>query len=342
MLSRDASGLKPDSSTAERWRLLRDAGAELTVLVASNRREGWDEPGLKVTATGGNIVSKWWKTWRQAGHAVRGTRYDLITSQDPFELGFIACRISEKSKVPFEVQDHGGFFDGEKADEPLWFLRSRLAQRIARKARSIRTVSPKSLEGLKKLGLSEKTYWLPIAADLRFAALQREPEPHHIVSVGRLVSVKNFDLLINVIASFKQKHPEAKLTIVGEGPERKKLEGLVKDLRLIGSVFLPGAGDPAAFLTKAAVFVLLSKHEGWGIASVEAALAGVPVVMTDTGCARWLKARNAAMIVGSDPEAIQEAIEKSVSQAESRLALTEVHDFAEMARIQVARWRELC
>ncbi|MDQ7815050.1 MAG: glycosyltransferase [Patescibacteria group bacterium] len=342
MLSRDGAGLERNSGTAKRWRLLRDAGAELDVIVASSKSGDWKEDRLSVSSSKGNFLTKWFKLWLRTQYAVRSTKYDLITAQDPFELGLVGYLLARKTKVSFEIQDHGGFFDGEETDEPLWFLRSCLALRIARRARRIRTVSPKSLDVLQKSGLSEKIYLLPIAADMRFAELQREPEPFHVVSVGRLVSVKNFDSLINAFSAFKQKHPEAKLTIVGEGSERKKLEGLIDDLRLAGSVFLPGAGDPAPFLTKAAVFVLLSKHEGWGIASVEAALAGVPVVMTDTGCARWLEERNAALIVGSDFRDFQAAVEKAAGQLECRLARTEVHDFAQTARIQVAKWRELC
>ncbi len=345
MLSRDASGLKPDSSTAKRWRLLRDAGVELEVIVASRGTGSWEETGLKVRGTGGDVLTKWWNAWKLARYAAHGTRYDLVTAQDPFELGLIGHLLSSKLHIPFEIQDHGGFFDGEKADEPLWSLRSRMASWLAKRANLIRTVSPRSLDELKKDGSGKKVYWMPISAESRFAGLERAAEPFHVVSVGRLVTVKDFDLLIKSFAMLKQRHGEARLTIVGEGAERRNLEDLVQSLDLVGSVDLPGAGDPAPFLKKAAVFVMLSRHEGWGIASIEAALAGVPIVMTDTGCARWLEKRVGASVVSTDekePEKISRSIEAQAKSSGMRLDASSLETQEQATATQVARWSELC
>lgn len=302
MLSRDASGLSADSSTAGRWRALRAEGAELQVVVMAREGKGWSEPGLDVVAAvSRSLPMRLFRAWRALRRLASGA--DLVTAQDPFELGVVAWAAARLVRVPFEVQDHGGFFDGGDVDEPMWPLRRRLAWFLARRADAVRTVSPSSLDGLKRRGVGECAYLLPIGADPRFAEIERRPEPGLVVSVGRLVPVKRMEILVEAIAIRRASDPSARLVLVGDGPERARLQALA-DRVAPGCVDFVGAGDPASWLARASVFCLASRHEGWGIAAVEAAMAGVPVLMSDTGCARWLAERGAATAMASaDPEA---------------------------------------
>jgi glycosyltransferase involved in cell wall biosynthesis len=103
-----------------------------------------------------------------------------------------------------------------------------------------------------------------------------------IVSVGRLVAVKRFDLLIDAFARFHRQVPEATLAIAGEGGERAALEAAIARAGLAAAVSLPGyTGDVAAFLAGADLFVCTSQREGFGNAIVEAMAAGVPVMSVD-------------------------------------------------------------
>lgn len=105
--------------------------------------------------------------------------------------------------------------------------------------------------------------------------------PGEIVAVGRLSPEKDFASLIAAFAVLRDERP-VHLTILGEGPERPALERLVRVLDLEDSVSMPGFVDePAAFLTRAALFVSASRHEGFGNAIVEALACGTPVVATD-------------------------------------------------------------
>lgn len=294
MLSRDASGLDPNSVTHRRWNLLRENGIELDVVVSMRGK-------------GESQIARLRRMHREATRILSAHRADLITAQDPFEIGFIAYILSRQFQVPFEIQDHGGFFDGETPDEPLWILRKYLARFLATRAARIRTVSPKSFERLGR----EKAYFLPIGVDARFALIERHPESGLIVTVSRLIHVKRTDLLIRTIAKLTGEGQRVHLVIVGDGPERPTLEHLVSALGISDHVRFVGAGDPAPWLERAALFVTLSSHEGWGIASVEAAMAGVPVLMTDTGCGRWLEERRKAEII-LDPSSAQTEIEKAL------------------------------
>jgi glycosyltransferase involved in cell wall biosynthesis len=62
-----------------------------------------------------------------------------------------------------------------------------------------------------------------------------------VVAVGRLVEKKGFDVLVEAMAELRTANPSWRLVIVGEGPERSRLEGLVSDLALTQTVKLVGA-----------------------------------------------------------------------------------------------------
>lgn len=341
MLSRDASGLDPTSRTSGRWRALRDRGVDVMVCVWSSEKSGWSEPGLDVRGSGGSHpLLRLWRLWRMATRIVSSA--DVVTAQDPFELGVIAYVITRRTSVPWEVQDHGGFFDGEPADEPLWPLRSRVAWFLVRRADRVRTVSPKSVAFLATQGLSARVYWLPIAADMRFAEVIRVPEPRLMVSVGRLVTVKRHDLLLRAFALLQKQEPQARLAILGDGREREALKTLAQELDLAEAVTFAYHDDPAPWLARAELFVLLSSHEGWGVAAVEAAMAGVPVLMTDTGCAAWLAERSCATVlpVSVTPEQVAQAIQREWQRptSEGRWCTTTTPE--DMATAQVEAWQQ--
>ena len=79
-----------------------------------------------------------------------------------------------------------------------------------------------------------------------------------------------------------RKKIEAKLMILGEGPERAKLEQLVKQLSLQNDVCMPGFVDnPYKYMKHSSVFVLSSRWKGFGNVLAEALALGLPVVSTD-------------------------------------------------------------
>jgi glycosyltransferase involved in cell wall biosynthesis len=99
-----------------------------------------------------------------------------------------------------------------------------------------------------------------------------------VISVGRLVPAKRYDLLINACAEL----PGCSLTIVGEGPERQNLEDLAKeknlDLNLTGN--LPNEELPQVIQGQQ-IFAITSSWEGHPKALIEAMACGMPCICVD-------------------------------------------------------------
>jgi len=106
-------------------------------------------------------------------------------------------------------------------------------------------------------------------------------QPPVVLAAGRLRPQKDFPTLIRAFAQVRAEQP-ARLVILGDGPERPALAGLVQQLGLQQDVSLPGfTGNPYAYMARAALFVLSSRWEGLPTVLVEALYCGAPVVSTD-------------------------------------------------------------
>jgi len=102
-----------------------------------------------------------------------------------------------------------------------------------------------------------------------------------VLAVGSLTPQKDFENLLRAIALVRAKRP-VRLLILGEGEERPRLEGLVRELHLEDDVAFPGFVDnPYAYMARAALFVLSSRWEGLPTVLVEAMYCGAPLVATD-------------------------------------------------------------
>jgi glycosyltransferase involved in cell wall biosynthesis len=105
-----------------------------------------------------------------------------------------------------------------------------------------------------------------------------------LAQVARLDDLKDHATALRAMARIVAAVPQAMLLIVGDGPERTKIERLVGDLGLGHCVRLVGTrGDVPDILLAADLFLLSSKSEGIPLTVIEAMAAGLPVVSTDVG-----------------------------------------------------------
>ena len=107
-------------------------------------------------------------------------------------------------------------------------------------------------------------------------------DSREFVAAARLNEQKNYPMMINAFSEFHKTHPDWRLTIYGEGPERENLERLVADLGLGESVALPGrSSNVHEHIANASAFVLSSDYEGVSNSMLEALCIGAPCVVTD-------------------------------------------------------------
>jgi teichuronic acid biosynthesis glycosyltransferase TuaC len=107
-----------------------------------------------------------------------------------------------------------------------------------------------------------------------------------LVSVASLTQGKNHRLLISAFAKMLGDSRDAKLFIIGEGPERPALRELIGKLRLDENVILVGAKpnqELASWFSAADASCLVSSREGWPNVLMESIACGTPVVATRVG-----------------------------------------------------------
>lgn len=163
---------------------------------------------------------------------------------------------------------------------------------------------------------------LPLAQWPRREWQPYEPaRPFQILSVGRLVPKKGFDVLLRSLQLWLSDHPDRawQATIIGDGPERARLERLSAALGLEGRVRFAGAQSSEAVrasMLQCDVFVLPCRvardgdRDGLPNVLLEAGATGVPLIVGDAGSVRDLcddsaANRNAWLFAPRDVEALQ-------------------------------------
>lgn len=141
-----------------------------------------------------------------------------------------------------------------------------------------------------------------------------------ILSVGRFVPWKGFRMLIKIMPLLLELKQFARLVIVGDGPDKKSLELMVKNMGLGQKVFLVGKKtkeELAIYLAASDIFVLNSGYEGFSHLILEAMTAGVSVIASAAGGNREIimQGQNGFLVRYNDEFNLVEAI-KTVWQDE--------------------------
>lgn len=103
-------------------------------------------------------------------------------------------------------------------------------------------------------------------------------------TVSRLDPVKNQVLMVEAFKRFLERYPDSWLLMVGDGPDREKLEDLTRKLKISSRVIFTGfITKPVDFLSSMDVFMLSSHTEGTSMTLLEAMSLGIPALVTDVG-----------------------------------------------------------
>jgi glycosyltransferase involved in cell wall biosynthesis len=134
-----------------------------------------------------------------------------------------------------------------------------------------------------------------------------------LVSVGRLVQLKDFETLLKAFAVARTVLNGLELIIVGDGPLASALKQLSNDLGIASQVrFVGEASNVWPHLQRASLFVMSSRNEGLPMSLLEAMSVGLPSVVTDVGgMAEAVKLTRAGLIV---PVANEHAFAEAIIQ----------------------------
>jgi teichuronic acid biosynthesis glycosyltransferase TuaC len=203
----------------------------------------------------------------------RRFKYDLIHAH--YAVPAADAVLRTRDAAPLVVSEHGGDV----------FHTARLPNgrgRVQRAFASARLVLANSTgieRAVRDLG-AERTRVVHLGTDL--APLTRHHAgPPTLVTVGQLITRKRQADVLRAMWLLRDRHPDLRYRIVGDGPERDALRRLAAELGLGARVELTGLlphAEAVAAAREASVFVMPSTDEAFGVAYVEAMAAGVPAI----------------------------------------------------------------
>lgn len=116
----------------------------------------------------------------------------------------------------------------------------------------------------------------------RAAGISVDPACYNLCSMGRICHQKGFDLLMDILAQVRPKRPDMHFYLMGDGPDRSKLEAQIERLSLGDMVTLLGNQvNPFPILDQMDGFVLTSRYEGQGMVIREAQALGLELFISE-------------------------------------------------------------
>jgi len=176
-------------------------------------------------------------------------------------------------------------------------------------------VSEMTKKGLESLGVSgKKVYIVPNGIDLKkIGSIQPFVHKCDIIFVGRLIREKNVDMLIEAMVHVKRSMPDVICHIIGDGPEKERLEGLAGENALSDTIRFLGFmehDEVIARMKSCKVLALPSVREGFGMVVIESFACGLPVVtvLHKRNAASELVDEHTGLVVKPDAFELAEAI----------------------------------
>lgn len=185
------------------------------------------------------------------------------------------------------------------------------------------TVSRNLGKGLKKeFGLNRKITTIYNGLKLKTSEPIKYRGASNLIYISTLVRLfkqKDTNNLIDAFNILLKRLPNARLWIIGDGPEKSKLKELANKLSIKSKIkFFGWITKPDRLLRKSDLFVLSSHREGFGLVLVEAMAKGIPTISTDTphGPAEILgNGKYGLLVPMSNPAKLSEAMHKILTNS---------------------------
>ncbi len=267
-------------------------------------------------------------------------KIDLIHAHWVVPMGFLSTWMARLTQKPLFISLHGSDMYLARQNPVM----GRMAAWAFRCAQGITACSPTLADSAIQLGAPrERVHMIPWGADpAKFQVegasvelrkqLNATPKDLIIMAAGRLVGKKGFDRLVRAMPEVLASVPNARLVILGEGPERFSLERLIDELALNGKILLPGNvawTEMPNYLAASDVFVMPSvrdvtgNFDGLPTVILEAMAAGKPVIATHVGGISLAVQENETGILVDEasPEQLSRALIRLLRSDEERTRL---------------------
>jgi alpha-1,3-mannosyltransferase len=217
-------------------------------------------------------------------------KFDVIHIHgvDFFVDSAAAARFLGLNRKPVVITTHGGIFHTNawrRVKDLYWRY---VLARTLEAADAVIAVSDNDAQLFKPIVSPDKLMTIPNGVDPIFASVPGSRVRGRLVSIGRVARSKAIERVIQLLARLANEFPQIELAVAGPDEDgaaeilRQESErlGVALKVRILGEL-PPDA--LATLVASAHVFVSAATHEGFGITTVEALSAGVPVLVTHTG-----------------------------------------------------------
>jgi glycosyltransferase involved in cell wall biosynthesis len=202
-----------------------------------------------------------------------------------------------------------------------------LERTMIRRASYVSATSDSSREAAERLAPGVSIDMVSAGVPEELFTLERRPQKF-LLYFGRLdIFHKGIDTLLEAVAILAKKNPDVELRIAGRGSATDRITALINGLGISRNVQLLGAVSDAErneLLSTAAVQLMPSRFEGFGLAAAEAMAAGVPLIAASVGSLPEVvdAPRGGVLVPSNNPAALAAAAEKLLSDADARARLS--------------------
>jgi len=227
-----------------------------------------------------------------------GKKYniDLIHSNTYIPV-FSAQWCANHLKIPHIATVHDVYYSSKKDFWKSWskqaqmswltkFAGPKIEKMIAKKRVTLfHTVSDKSKLDLLEMGVSRKITVIPNGIDVNAYKTETILQKNQVIFVGRLIFYKNIEVIIDAISKVVKKIPDAKLVIIGDGPQKSELKNKVKSQGLQSCVEFTGnisEKEKINLISESQMLLNPSLVEGFGIVVLEGFACQKPVLVSDS------------------------------------------------------------
>jgi len=309
---------------------LKTSGVEVGVLSSGGEleerlREGNISSVKRDMRTKSELGLNMWKNLPFLIDMIRDQRYDIVHAQT--RVAQVMAHIAwKRTGVPYVTTCHG-FFDHTRLGRRLFPCWGEKAIAISK------NVMDHLINDLKVPGCDVRQIYNGIDLE-RFkgnvpqdgsglkARLGLDPDKLTVGSVGRFSSVKGYKYLMDAFRMTKESVPDVQLLMVGKGPEKDMLQGLVDGYGISGDVVFDEGGEALLeeYLSLMDVFCLPSMAEGLGLSLMEAMASGCACIASDVGGLSELirEEEDGLLVPAADPVSLSGAMTRLLEDGKLR------------------------